>query len=476
MRVARAGAVVAALFLAAVAIRLAIPRGLWLDEAISVHQANLGLSELIQDLAQGDRHPPLHHVLLWIVMRTIGDGDLAMRIPSIAAGALLVPAVYALAAELFDRRTGLVAALLTVLAPILVWYSQEARGYALEALFATLAVLGCARILQRGRPGDFALHAVAAALAVWTHWFALLIVAATELVLLAELIHRRRLGAPVRAFVRRWTLATAALLCQLVPLGLLAIAQMRATGTGGGYAGASSSGEGAVSFYALVSNGAWALFGFHPDAVTEVLSAVWPLLMLATLLLIGRGVSGGAALLLACTAGPVLALLLLGLRSADAFDVRYFVAVVPMLLVLVARAARTWPRSAAGRTLATVAIAAVLAAALVDQQTNPDNPRRYDYREALAQVNARARPGDVLLYQPTELRFVLDRYAPRLTARPLDGRLPTRVEARRLTVLTSFLDQPRYKRVADRQLGALRTTRDPAGRDELPGVTVWRFR
>jgi uncharacterized membrane protein len=476
VRAARARAVVAALFLAAVAIRMAIPRGLWLDEAISAHQAHLGLPELIQDLAQGDRHPPLHHVLLWLVMRTIGDGDLAIRIPSIAAGALLVPAVYALAAELFDRRTGVVAALLTVLAPILVWYSQEARGYALEALFTSLAVLGCARILRRGRPGDFALHAVAAALAVWTHWFALLVVAATELVLFAEIIHRRRLGDPIRTFLRRWALASAALLCQLVPLGILAVAQVRATGTGGGYAGASSSGEGAVSFYAIVSNGAWALFGFHPDAVTEVLSAVWPLLMLATLLLIGRGVSRRAALLLTCTTVPLLALLVLGLRSPDVFDVRYFVAVVPIVLVLVARAARTWPRSPLGRTVATTAIAGVLAAALIDQQTNPDNPRRYDFREALAQVRAEARPGDVLLYQPPELRFVLDRYAPGLTARPLDGRLPTRDEARRVTVLTSFLDQERYKRVADRQLDALRTTRGPAGRDELPGVTLTRFR
>jgi hypothetical protein len=137
---------------------------------------------------------------------------------------------------------------------------------------------------------------------------------------------------------------------------------------------------------------------------------------------------------------------------------------------------RTWPRSAVGRTLATAALAAVLAAALVDQQTNPNNPRRYDFREALAQVLAQARRGDVLLYQPPELRFVLDRYAPALTARPLNGRLPTRAEAARVTVLTAFLDQDRYKRVADRQLGALRTTRKRAGHDKLPGVTLLRFR
>ena len=39
------------------------------------------------------------------------------------------------------------------------------------------------------------------------------------------------------------------------------------------------------------------------------------------------------------------------------------------------------------------------------------NPRRYDFREELAQVRAQARP-DVLLYEQPQLRFVLDRYAP----------------------------------------------------------------
>ena len=52
-------AMLSALVLAATALRLAIPRGLWLDEAISVHQARLPIADLIQSLAQSDRHPPL---------------------------------------------------------------------------------------------------------------------------------------------------------------------------------------------------------------------------------------------------------------------------------------------------------------------------------------------------------------------------------------------------------------------------------
>src|ERR671911_1420331 len=99
------------LMLVGLAIRAAVPRGLWLDEAISLHQAHLGLPELIQNLAQTDRHPPLHAVVLWATMRVFGDSDLAVRLPTIVAGTLVIPALYALGHELYDRRTGLAAAL-----------------------------------------------------------------------------------------------------------------------------------------------------------------------------------------------------------------------------------------------------------------------------------------------------------------------------------------------------------------------------
>src|SRR5215207_11177003 len=227
------------LMLVGLAIRAAIPRGLWLDEAISLHQAHLGLPELIQNLAQTDRHPPLHHAVLWVLTRVVGDGDLEVRGPSIVAGILLIGTVYWLAVEVFDRRTGLVAALLAALAPILVWYSQEARGYALEALFCTVAAVGCVRVIKRGSGWDWALHTVAAALAVWTHWFAIFVVVTTELVFLWELRRRwRARRQSAGGYVLRWMLATAALIAQFIPLGLLASEQIRATGTSGGYAGA----------------------------------------------------------------------------------------------------------------------------------------------------------------------------------------------------------------------------------------------
>jgi mannosyltransferase len=460
-----AGLIVAALTALGLAVRVAIPRGLWLDEAISVHQAHLGLPELIQNLAQTDRHPPLHAVALWATIHVFGDSDFAVRLPSIVAGTLVIPALYALGHELYDRRTGLAAALLGTVAPLLVWYSQEARDYAFVTVFAVLTVLGCARVLRRGEVTDWLLYTISAALLVWSHWFAGLVVVVTEVALLGAAVGRRGARRPL---LLGWIASAVALAVLLAPLAVLAADQLHATGTGGGFSGPGAGGSG-VSFYTITSNLSWLFGGFHPDWVSVAISAIWPLGMLASLLVVGVRMRRPTVLLIACAVGPIVALLAIGIVNPGVFDVRYFIAAAPLLIVLLARIGALKP-------VALVAIFVVLAVALSNQQLDPGNPRRYDYREALAAVGHRLGPHDVLLYEPPELRYVLERYAPNVVARPLDGTLPNRREASHVVVLASFLDQKRYRTVVNRRIGTLGYFRDKPVRRAWPGVVTWSFR
>ena len=77
--------VLAACTAVGLALRLAVPRGIWLDEAISIHDANLSLHDMMLTLQYGDRHPPLHYIVLWATVKVLGDGELAVRLPSIIA-------------------------------------------------------------------------------------------------------------------------------------------------------------------------------------------------------------------------------------------------------------------------------------------------------------------------------------------------------------------------------------------------------
>src|SRR5690606_27146736 len=63
---------------------------LWLDEALSVNIASLGVSDLLEALRH-DGHPPLYYLLLHGWMRVFGDGDAAVRALSGILGVAALP-------------------------------------------------------------------------------------------------------------------------------------------------------------------------------------------------------------------------------------------------------------------------------------------------------------------------------------------------------------------------------------------------
>jgi uncharacterized membrane protein len=112
---------------------------------------------MIENLRTTDVHPPLYHSVLWVCVGWLGDGELALRAPSIAAGLALIPMLFVAGRAMFDRRTGLIAAAFGSVAPILIWYSEEARMYALVTLLALAATAVFARAVSapakaRARP------------------------------------------------------------------------------------------------------------------------------------------------------------------------------------------------------------------------------------------------------------------------------------------------------------------------------------
>jgi uncharacterized membrane protein len=142
--------------------------------------------------------PPLYYALAWLWTQVTGTGELGLRSFSALAGVLTVPVAYLLGAELRGRRTGIAAAALVAVNPMLVWYSQEARAYALFALLTAVSFLYFLRALDRGERRDFVLWGVFSALALATHYFAFFPLAAEALWLLRG---RRRAVVPGLAIV-----------------------------------------------------------------------------------------------------------------------------------------------------------------------------------------------------------------------------------------------------------------------------------
>ncbi len=118
------------------------------DEAASWSLARLSFIGMLRG-TEADVHPPLYHVILYATMHLFGDSAATMRLPSALMGIANIYLIYRLGTVLWDRLTGVFAAPLLSFASFDIWYSQEARMYALLCLLATACALTTVLVLQR---------------------------------------------------------------------------------------------------------------------------------------------------------------------------------------------------------------------------------------------------------------------------------------------------------------------------------------
>jgi 4-amino-4-deoxy-L-arabinose transferase-like glycosyltransferase len=128
--------------------------------------------------------PPVYYAIAWVWTQLVGTGEFGLRTISAVAGVLTVPVAYAIGVELRGRRAGLWAAALVAVNPMMLWYSQEARAYALVALFGALSALYWLRAERRGQRRDYVWWGVWSGLAIATHYFVAFPILAEALMLL----------------------------------------------------------------------------------------------------------------------------------------------------------------------------------------------------------------------------------------------------------------------------------------------------
>src|SRR3954447_1785926 len=155
------------------------------DEGVTVALLKLGFGDLFTALRHSESTPPLYYYLAWLWAKVFGLNEAGLRSLSALAGTLTVPVAYVAGASLVTRRAGLVVAALAAFNPLLVWYSQESRSYALLVLLVTASFA----FFAQDRVGWWAAASVAA---LATHYFAAFVVL-PEAVWLAWELRRRAL-------------------------------------------------------------------------------------------------------------------------------------------------------------------------------------------------------------------------------------------------------------------------------------------
>ncbi len=165
-------------------------QGFWYDESYTVELVRYDPGRMLGQLPHLESTPPLYYCVAWVWARVFGFGPAGLKSLSAVCGTLTIPVAYLAARKLLpSRRAALIVAALTAFNPFLVWYSQEARAYSMLTLLSSCSLLAFAYALAQPRPRTAALWAAASALALLTHYYAVILIVPEAFWLLYK--HRR---------------------------------------------------------------------------------------------------------------------------------------------------------------------------------------------------------------------------------------------------------------------------------------------
>ncbi len=120
---------------------------MWIDEYALWKICNPGPGHSFIEQLLDNYQSPLFMAAIWNSVQEI-VAEWQMRLPSAIAGIITIPLIFLLAADLFDRRSGWIAAFLTAISPFHIWYSQDGRGYSFMILFAACATLLLLKLIE----------------------------------------------------------------------------------------------------------------------------------------------------------------------------------------------------------------------------------------------------------------------------------------------------------------------------------------
>ncbi|HEV3236182.1 MAG TPA: glycosyltransferase family 39 protein, partial [Gemmataceae bacterium] len=105
------------------------------------------VSQVVERIAEEDRNPPFCGLIVHFALQ-FGQSEFTMRIASLIAGVATIAIAWLLGKSCLGPTGGIILTLLCTFSPIYVFYSREARPYALGIAFLFLFLLALHRFME----------------------------------------------------------------------------------------------------------------------------------------------------------------------------------------------------------------------------------------------------------------------------------------------------------------------------------------
>jgi mannosyltransferase len=397
-------------------------RSIWLDESATLSIASQNGHALWHAIANDGGNMSGYYLLLHELIAAFGDGVAVLRLPSAVATGLTAYFVSLVSSRLFNNRAGLAAGMLSAISMPLVYWGQDARGYALMVMFVTASFYFLVELDQRAEANlssrwAWVGYLLTTILGTYMSYVALLGV-------LAQLIWLSLARRPLR----RVAFALAIAVVCWVPLLVWAVdrgtSQLAWLGR-----------PGLLELSVVVSTVASASLQplIHRTATSDVLEVLTAVVVVGALGLAAfdpqeRALRRGVGLIACWIAAPVVLAFAESYVTQPVFLSRNLLMCLPPVGIAVGLAIA---ETRIPRTLGLAAIVAVgglrVAQLVPSYSETPEN-----WLAATAYVIDRARPHDCIAFYPSDGRQAFDYYvlhtrgALRIAPRPILPSLPLR--------------------------------------------------
>ncbi len=178
---------------------------LWIDEVFTVvNYVRLPIGQIVTDYSTDNQHI-FFSVLSHISTTIFGEHPWSIRLPSLLFGVASIWATMKLASLVYGKRIAIYAGLLMTISYHHIWFSQNARGYAILLFGATLSTYYLLRALQYQKWRYWVGYATILAFSIWTHITAVFIALAHAIVIFILLVNdgniRVRIWKPLSGFL-----------------------------------------------------------------------------------------------------------------------------------------------------------------------------------------------------------------------------------------------------------------------------------
>jgi mannosyltransferase len=367
-------------------------QSLWFDEGFALNLASQSLPQIIEKNPVG--WLPLHSVALHFWLKIAGQNPFTARFFSLFFGVLAVGLLCLLGTTLAKPRVGVLASLLGSISPFLIYYSQEARTYALWLCLSLLSAYLLLRILRHPpRTKEWLLYTGVTTLALYTHYFSIFLLPWGAIALLHEAVRSRR-----------WRLLLLGAGSQLSALALsvplIGFAQSSVADRYGFWRSRLSAPQVVVDLWYNLATG-----GSLPS--DEALPVIVVLAVLGIIGLVVFRPRWNGALVVLYFLIPVLGMLALA-RWRELYIARYLAIVVPGAYLLIAQGLdELWATSRTPRRLAALTGSVLLLSAAVvvgcywgqalNNYYHSPEYTRDDFRSAAGLISAREGGNDVIV-------------------------------------------------------------------------------